>query len=59
MDPNVTLARIRILSNLLLHGHGFSMSEQVSMAEELAELIQALDDWMTRQGMSPRDWKPF
>ena len=49
MDPNATLARIRELTDpgtVIGHDEG----------AELAELVEALDRWLTRGGPLPEAW---
>lgn len=50
MDPNATLARIRWLIE-----NGSTYDDW----HELAQLVKALDEWLSKGGMPPRDWKPF
>lgn len=54
MDPNETLRRIRILTALALM-QGLT-DEQT---QELARLVNALDEWIRKGGFFPRDWMPF
>lgn len=51
MDPDITLANIRRLTKLT-HERDLEPSE----ADDLAELIEALDDWIARGGFLPRAW---
>jgi alkyl hydroperoxide reductase subunit AhpC len=49
MDPNVTLLRIRdLVSNTHLIG---------DEVDELADLIDALDGWISNGGFLPSDWE--
>lgn len=53
MDPNETLKRLRKLAKRI-----GSMAEPYDDdALELAELVDALDQWITNGGFLPRDWK--
>lgn len=49
MDPNATLARLR---ELAADGTHLTMTE----TEEMAELFEALDAWMSKGGFMPSDW---
>jgi hypothetical protein len=46
MDPNTNLEQIRAL-----------VAERIEAGDELVELVEALDNWITRGGFLPRDWK--
>ncbi|MFD7161410.1 hypothetical protein ACFV9C_42965 [Kribbella sp. NPDC059898] len=48
MDPNETLAMIRALVSSQL---------ELECGGELAELVQALDEWMSGGGFLPHDWQ--
>lgn len=54
MDPNETLRRIRSLV-LQIEKDESGMAHG---AEELAELVRALDHWMSRGGFAPYEWVP-
>lgn len=51
MDPNATLDEIRRLVPVIANGNG---NEHDAM--RLAELIDALDEWITRAGYLPAPW---
>lgn len=55
MDPNTALAEIRALieqiNNAGLHDDGWGM------ADELAVLVQGLDNWLSLKGFLPDAWK--
>jgi hypothetical protein len=65
MDPDETLRRMLELANMVLEGdytnRGKDNVERVSAricdAEELAELVQALDEWMKKGGFRPNNWE--
>ncbi len=58
MDPNVNLLEQRRLSNELLNGivDGVATGKLMIKAERLAELVLALDTWITNGGFKPREW---
>jgi hypothetical protein len=56
MDPNANLTEMRELAQTLLDNNA-DLSDFCAQAERLAELVQALDEWLTRGGFLPRDWK--
>jgi hypothetical protein len=50
MDPNTALAEIR------------DLAKNASTYDEwhrLAELVTALDEWISKGGFFPREWMPF
>lgn len=49
MDPTVTLAKIR---ELLAWPHALDGQS----ADELVDLVRALDEWITRGGFLPEQW---
>jgi hypothetical protein len=53
MDPNATLARIRALVAQARDRGPLDGDD----AEELAALVEALDEWLTRGGFLPVDWQ--
>jgi len=59
MDPNETLARIReLVRRMLERGEGVDTEQDVIEGVEIAEKFQALDKWIDREGLLPRDWIP-
>lgn len=52
MDPNATLAHIREL-NAQMSTHGELDGEETSL---LVELIENLDDWLSKGGFLPEPW---
>jgi hypothetical protein len=52
MDPNATLAEIRALVAAI---HSEATPERCG---DLAELVEALDNWLSKGGFAPDDWKP-
>ena len=52
MDPDATLERIR---ELVIDVQAHSTSEP---ALDLADQIEALDNWMSRNGFAPIAWRP-
>lgn len=53
MDPNATLTEIRELAYRIVE----ERDSRESTYDRLAELVQALDEWITRGGFLPNDWK--
>lgn len=51
MDPDATLAEVRLLSQRLLEESGGGLD-----ALRLAELVESLDGWISRGGFLPSDW---
>lgn len=50
MDPNEALRMLRQLASTLLDSH------DLSVAEDLAEHFQGLDEWIMRGGLLPDAW---
>lgn len=57
MDPNENLKEQRRISRLLLGRTYLTQSEIDGYAQELAELVEALDEWMSKGGFPPDAWK--
>ena len=55
MDPSATLTEIR---ELLINGEigNRYAEESCDQARRLAELIEALDGWIIKGGVLPKDW---
>lgn len=54
MDPNANLARQRELAaQILAHGRAFTADQ----SEELAALVQSLDEWIINGGFLPEAWR--
>lgn len=54
MDPNANLDQMRRLAEYIL---GVSNGMTKVAAENLAELVQALDGWLSHGGFLPEEWK--
>lgn len=54
MDPNANLAEQRRLVAHILSGKKLGYDAD---AERLAELVEALDEWITHGGFLPKEWK--
>lgn len=52
MDPNETLAKLRRLA-ANVHNYGAEYDD----GEEFAELVVALDEWLSQGGFLPADWQ--
>jgi hypothetical protein len=58
MDPDENLREQReIVSRMLAGGPHYSSEEQVADGDRLAELVQALDVWISAGGFLPEDWR--
>ena len=51
MDPNATLERLRELVGETFKAE--TDEEKAGLADEMAELVEALDGWMLAGGFSP------
>jgi len=55
MDPNATLEQLRQLAvHVLNPDREDALGDEV--AEEMAELVRVLDDWMSAGGFLPGAW---
>ena len=54
MDPEIVLKRIRQLTRRILESDDYVNT--ASTAYELAEKVQALDEWISKGGLLPEDW---
>jgi hypothetical protein len=52
MDPNANLAEQRRIRSRIIAGE-----ELDGDAQRLADLVEALDNWISRGGFLPRDWQ--
>lgn len=52
MDPNANLEEQRELAKAILESHSW----QKESIQRLAELVQALDRWLSGGGFLPQDW---
>jgi hypothetical protein len=57
MDPNANLEEQRRLVKLLLDGSITTDRARSVSAHRLAELVSALDEWLTHGGFLPRAWE--
>lgn len=53
MDPDAALRELRAITKLVLGGRHMTAPQQ----RHWAELFEALDDWMSRDGFPPKDWR--
>lgn len=58
MDPNVTLETIRDIARQWREGaiDGRTMDDRTKVAE-MVDAFTALDNWLTRGGFQPDEWK--
>lgn len=54
MDPNENLRLQRDIVADLLAGKGIDQN----LAVDLAELTRAMDEWLSKGGFLPDDWRP-
>ncbi len=60
MDPDANLKRQRELAQAIIVADEKGRASEVEdMAVELAELVQALDGWLTGGGFVPTDWQVY
>lgn len=63
MDPNAALERLRRLAVEIIQANERpdtrnGLLESFSLAMDMAELFQGLDEWITvKKGLLPQDWK--
>lgn len=55
MDPNETLRRIRALTKRVNSEQ--DLDDGPGTLIELAELVEALDQWMSAGGFGPHEWQ--
>ena len=55
MDPNTALTMIRTQVERFVASD--SDSEAISAADDMVEAFAALDQWMTKGGFPPEEWK--
>lgn len=55
MDPNETLRQLRAL---VAQVHGDEEGDINDQLEDFAGYFEALDEWITKGGFLPRDWRP-
>ncbi len=53
MDPNACLNELRALNERVRDGVA-----EPWQVERLAELFEALDEWLSKGGFTPEAWKP-
>ena len=57
MDPNATLKQLRELVKTIHDQRDIHLADLTEEAEDMANLVEALDEWMTGGGFKPRDWE--
>lgn len=55
MDPNANLNEQRRLAESI-HSGELTEAEQADAAERLADLVEALDQWIVNGGFLPSEW---
>lgn len=56
MDPNATLARMMVLSTRIMSTVDQGKDPSRSDADELAECVDSLNEWVKRGGCLPTAW---
>ena len=56
MDPNANLQEQITLANVIIESAENETGEIILQAIRLAELVLALDEWLTRKGFPPERW---
>lgn len=63
MDPKTTLAEMRHLAEAIQIMREDDRRDQdeelLELARRLAELVQAMDEWISGGGFLPPDWRPL
>jgi hypothetical protein len=57
MDPNANLKEQLEQVQLLLYGKPLLQDDYVEVAGRLAELVEALDGWLSKGGFLPGKWE--
>lgn len=57
MDPNATLANLRDLANAIAAQGDTDYVDKADLADEMAYIFQALDEWITKGGFRPAAWR--
>ncbi len=57
MDPNENLKELRVLADCLANSRYTSARAQADDARRLAELVFALDGWLSKGGFLPKAWE--
>lgn len=58
MDPTATLSIIRVLIKQIEDTDGNAYVQLADVADELAEHVKALDQWISNGGFLPVQWEP-
>lgn len=56
MDPNANLAEQRRLAGAIREAADAGVTEWGTTAIRLAELVEAMDEWMSKGGFLPEAW---
>jgi hypothetical protein len=56
MDPNANLAEQRRILDKLRNPFDAYTEEELSLLRRLAELVEAMDEWLTKGGFFPKKW---
>ena len=57
MDPNANLRELRELTAQFLKDWDEERTPDTLDVYRMAELVEALDEWITRGGFLPSDWR--
>jgi hypothetical protein len=58
MDPNANLQEQREIVRWLLDINEENADELSKKTDRLAQLVEALDDWLSKGGFPPKAWDP-
>lgn len=56
MDPDETLRMIRHYVALLNNAAGMRTAIMAECGENLAEYVEAMDEWLSKGGFLPKEW---
>ena len=57
MDPDANLKEQREIVKDLIDGNDYDTDEWLAMANRLADLVEALDGWLSNGGFLPLAWR--
>lgn len=55
MDPNTALDSLRDLTTKVIRGE-VDAADRESVADQIAETFQGLDEWLSKGGFLPEQW---
>lgn len=57
MDPNEALAKMRAALDAYHRGQEVDSGDWIGHLQEVAQYAEALDEWLSRDGFLPNDWR--